>query len=262
MLALVLTGVLGKVAHPLEENPHWIAREKIIQEHNKNWQKHGWKMHHNGRFLGEPLGSEKVLLGAILRDDTMPLPVDAIVNAKYNLTDDIPTDFDSKSWWDGSDGRPDCSSIIGDIRDQSDCGCCWAFGGASAASDRLCIATNGDTKVPLSSTDLCFCASDDGCDGGMLYTSWSYIKREGLVTGGQQNNTGAPGGGWCSKFPMPHCHHHGPVGNDPYPSEGTTGCPSQSSPSCPKKTGRATNTASGEQSILDSTTTRTSNKAS
>ena len=32
----------------------------------------------------------------------------------------------------------------------ADSGCCWAFGAAEAASDRLCIATDAAVKVPLS----------------------------------------------------------------------------------------------------------------
>jgi len=39
----------------------------------------------------------------------------------------------------------------------------------------------------------------------------------------------------CSKFSLPHCHHHGPQGNDPYPAEGQPGCESQRSPACPKE---------------------------
>merc|ERR1719346_565387 len=33
---------------------------------------------------------------------------------------------------------------------------------------------------------------------------------------------------------MPHCHHHGPQKDDPYPAEGEAGCPSQTSPPGPK----------------------------
>jgi hypothetical protein len=36
--------------------------------------------------------------------------------------------------------------------------------------------------------------------------------------------------GFCSPFSLPHCHHHGDSGTDPYPAEGTDGCPSQDSP--------------------------------
>merc|ERR1711862_19282 len=43
--------------------------------------------------------------------------------------------------------------------------------------------------------------------------------------------------GMCSDFSLPHCHHHGPQGSDPYPAEGEAGCPSASSPQCPTSCG-------------------------
>jgi len=136
---------------------------------------------------------------------------------------EIPDDFDSETNW------PECAKVIGDIRDQSDCGCCWAFGAASAASDRLCIATKGKIVQPFSANDVCFCASENGCGGGDISSPWDFIK-SGAVSGGQVGSTD----GFCSNWPFPHCHHHGPQGNDPYPDEGQPGCPSESSPSCPK----------------------------
>ena len=69
---------------------------------------------------------------------------------------DIPTDFDARV------GFPKCAKMIGDIRDQSMCGCCWAFGTAEAASDRLCISTGGKTQIPLSAQDLCFNSNPSG----------------------------------------------------------------------------------------------------
>jgi len=109
------------------------------------------------------------------------------------------------------------------------------FGAAEAASDRLCIASNGTVAVPLSAQETCFCAQEDGCNGGQLQTAWDYINTEGLVTGSQYNHTGFSGAkGLCSAFSLPHCHHHGPVRDDPYPAEGTKGCPNvQDSPKCP-----------------------------
>jgi len=135
----------------------------------------------------------------------------------------VPESFDSETNW------PQCAKVIGDIRDQSMCGCCWAFGAASAASDRLCIATNGTAKVPLSAQDVCFGASEDGCQGGDIQSPWDYIQEKGAVTGGQYQGTGPFGKGLCQDFSMVHCHHHGPQGDDPYPAEGTTGCPQQTS---------------------------------
>lgn len=143
---------------------------------------------------------------------------------------DIPETFDSADNW------PQCASVINDIRDQSNCGCCWAFAGASAASDRLCISTNGTYAQPISAQDICFCGSEDGCDGGQIDTPWDYIAESGAVTGGQVDNTYPHGSGhFCSDFSLPHCHHHGPQRSDPYPAEGEPGCPEQSSPKCPRK---------------------------
>ena len=61
---------------------------------------------------------------------------------------------------------------------QSNCGCCWAFAGAEAASDRMCIATKAAMLFPLSAQDVCFNAFFGlyGCNGGQISTPWSYIK--------------------------------------------------------------------------------------
>jgi cathepsin B len=139
---------------------------------------------------------------------------------------EIPENFDSATNW------PACAKVINDIRDQSNCGCCWAFAAAEAASDRLCIATKAAFAVPLSAQDVCFCASENGCGGGDIVSPWDFIKK-GAVTGGQYKGSGPMGEGFCSDFSLPHCHHHGPQGSDPYPAEGAPGCPSASSPQCP-----------------------------
>ena len=83
--------------------------------------------------------------------------------------------------------------------------------------------------------EVCFNSESDGCDGGMIDTPWSYIKSTGAVSGGQYQGTGPFGKGLCSDFSLPHCHHHGPQGKDPYPAEGKPGCPSESSPEGPTK---------------------------
>lgn len=81
----------------------------------------------------------------------------------------IPASFNASANW------PQCSSVIGHIRDQSDCGCCWAFGSTEAFNDRLCIAYN-TTKI-MSPQDTCSCANpsagynSNGCDGGFTEAS-------------------------------------------------------------------------------------------
>merc|ERR1711998_77760 len=61
------------------------------------------------------------------------------------------------------------------------------------------------------------------------------IAEEGAVSGGQYQGTGPFGGGMCADYSLPHCHHHGPQGDDPYPAEGEAGCPEADSPKCPAK---------------------------
>merc|ERR1719272_1246081 len=145
--------------------------------------------------------------------------------------------------FDSAENRPQCAKLINDIRDQSNCGCCWAFAGAEAASDRMCIATNASMMIPISAQDVCFNGGgfmSQGCDGGQITSPWSYMKKGGLfggkgaVSGGQYQGTGPFGKGLCSDFSMPHCHHHGPQGKDPYPAENTPGCPIQKTPEGPK----------------------------
>lgn len=170
------------------------------------------------------------LLGAIASGEIKTVSADAPVEG-WTGEQDIPSDFDSATNW------PKCASMINDIRDQSNCGCCWAFGTAEAASDRMCIATDGATMLPLSAQELCFCSSFDGCGGGFPLSAWQWIGKNGLVTGGQISDGPFDHLGLCSDFTLPHCHHHGPQGKDPYPAEGQPGCASQSSPSCPKQCG-------------------------
>jgi cathepsin B len=188
-----------------------------------------WKAGYSKRFNDMPLSAFKSLCG--VKPDSWGM-VQALPRPYKNIVDyTIPDSFDSETNW------KECAHIIGDIRDQSMCGCCWAFGGASAASDRLCISTKGKIAVPLSAQDVCFCSSFDGCGGGQISTPWDFIGSTGAVTGGQVNNTYPTGDAsekFCSDF-SPHCHHHGPQGNDPYPAEGAPGCPQQSSPQCPRK---------------------------
>lgn len=81
----------------------------------------------------------------------------------------VPDAFDSAVNW------PTCAKMINDIRDQSNCGCCWAFAGAEAASDRMCIATKGAMMSPISAQDVCFCSNSDGCDGGQIDTPWVWV---------------------------------------------------------------------------------------
>merc|ERR1712227_429867 len=215
-------------------HPERAAQIKKIQ----NTEGVLWKAGPHPRFAAEAPGASKTLMGVIGDQEQAVAEMMAkgeIVN-DTSTADDIPDSFDSAENW------PQCAKIIGDIRDQSNCGCCWAFAGAEAASDRMCIATNASMMVPLSAQDVCFNGGgmmSMGCNGGQITSPWSYLKKGGLfggkgaVSGGQYQGSGPFGKGLCSDFSLPHCRHHGPQGSDPYPAEGKPGCPSAQSPKCP-----------------------------
>jgi len=193
-----------------------------------------WQASAHPRFASQAPGASKSLCG--VQGSWTHSIADAVTKGEIALfaADEnavVPDSFDSETNW------PKCAKIIGDIRDQSNCGCCWAFAGAEAASDRMCIATDAAIQLPLSAQDVCFNAGgifSGGCNGGQINTPWSFIKSKGAVTGGQYQGSGPFGKGLCSDFSLPHCHHHGPQGDDPYPAEGAPGCPSESSPRGPK----------------------------
>lgn len=189
-----------------------------------------WTARANSRFASKPPGASKTMCGV---KDGWKERIQARIEHGTMLRSTavpeitLPEEFNSETHW------PQCAKTIGDIRDQSNCGCCWAFAGAEAASDRMCIATNAKILLPLSAEDVCFCGSDDGCSGGFVDQPWDQIRLHGAVTGSQYHGTGPFGKGMCADFSLPHCHHHGPQGDDPYPAEGEDGCPAAKSPQCP-----------------------------
>jgi len=111
--------------------------------------------------------------------------------------DDLPDEFDARDQW------KQCPSIA-EIRDQSNCGSCWAVAAAETMSDRACIASNGNVKVDISATDLMACCKTcgNGCDGGYPTAAWQFWARTGLVTGGNYQSQG------CEPYPFAPCEHH------------------------------------------------------
>lgn len=142
------------------------------------------------------------------------------VKAKQHLSSTKDLDIEIPEAFDSRDNWPDCESIK-NVRDQSSCGSCWAFGAVEAMSDRICIASKGEIQVSLSADDLLSCCKTCGfgCNGGDPLHAWKYWVKEGIVTGSNFTaNTG------CKPYPFPPCEHHShkthfkPCPHDLYPT--------------------------------------------
>jgi cathepsin B len=207
VLASFLAGVLAS-AHVDQ-----VKRDGLVKA--VNHAKRGWEAHVNPRFQGKPFSYTRRLLGVKDVNPATRLPYH--VHTGYDMSA-IPASFDSRTAW------PECPSI-GEIRDQSDCGSCWAFGAVEAATDRICIETKGASKPHLSAEDLVGCCSSCGmgCDGGDPSAAWQWFTQTGVVTGGNFNDST-----WCAAYSLPNCDHHttgkyGPCSSTEYP---TPACPS------------------------------------
>ena len=73
------------------------------------------------------------------------------------------------------------------IRNQQNCGGCWAFATAEVISDRICISSKGKEQIIISEMELltcCITLNDDpleaGCGGGDEYKAFKYWVDEGL----------------------------------------------------------------------------------
>lgn len=171
-----------------------------------------WTAGVNERFSYDAPSGAKYLLGVLPTPEHLKLPIQLI-----EISNAIPTAFDARTQWASM-----CPSV-NEIRDQSACGSCWAFGAVEAATDRICIATNGTLKVHLSANDMLSCCTScgDGCNGGYPPSAWSYLQQTGVVSGGNYGDESL-----CSMYPFPQCDHHvsGKYGPCPSAEYNTPSC--------------------------------------
>lgn len=82
---------------------------------------------------------------------------------------------------DNFDGREKWGACIHPIRDQANCGSCWAHATSEVFSDRVCIQ-GIDANYIASPQQLVSCdTSEYGCNGGYEQYAFMYIEKNGLV---------------------------------------------------------------------------------
>jgi len=103
-----------------------------------------------------------------------PAPTPSPAPSPPPVSGGIPSSFDARTKW------PNCISAI---KSQGSCGACWAFGAAGVLSDRICIASNGRTKVDLSPQYQVNCNSYNlGCRGGYMSKTWTFLGATGTTS--------------------------------------------------------------------------------
>jgi len=159
----------GTTGSTLVNDPKHIQRiSAAIEEEASLWVAGPQKF-----FDGMTFDEAKKHLGARLSHIDNHLNVTVGEEHFYIADDDVPLDFDSREQWKG---------LIHPIRDQEQCGSCWAFSASEVLSDRVAISKNAPSPV-LSAEDLVSCdRGDHGCGGGYLSHAWAYLTSTGIVT--------------------------------------------------------------------------------
>jgi len=194
-----------------------VAGTKILEEDHKvrainpamveeiNAKKTTWKAEISTRFANATVADIKKLLGTVLPGEAGYYEPE-VEKTTFKLKGTaIPDSFDVRTAW------PECAAISGRVRDQSNCGSCWAFGSTEAYNDRHCIST-GDAKTIFSPEDTVSCCSgigcgmSMGCNGGQPSGAWKWFTKTGVSTGGDwgDRDTGLT----CKPYSMQTCAHH------------------------------------------------------
>jgi len=134
-----------------------------------------WVAGHNPFLAGKSADELKQLLGGkVDKNHKVPQKTFPEVGAS------IPASFDARSQW------PKCT-LIPFIRDQGQCGSCWAVASTSVMSDRYCIQSNGAEQPYISDEDVLSCCGSycgSGCGGGYPYNAFAWWASSGVCSGG------------------------------------------------------------------------------
>ncbi len=168
-----------------------IDFESIIERVNR--ANTTWTAGHHARWENMDWVGISSLMG------TLPTPENMKFPALQTVAGQAADSFDPRTAW------PGCQSLK-EVRDQSTCGSCWAFGAVEAMSDRICIASNQTDQTRISAEDLLSCCGvtcGNGCNGGYPEGAWSFFKTRGLSTGWLYGDKK-----WCRAYSLAPCSHH------------------------------------------------------
>ena len=147
----------------------FAARDAIINEHNADDAKTS-TMGHN--FLSDWTPAEQAKLRGLIGE---PVTTGEVFRATNEPV------ANAVNWV--------TAGKVGAVKDQGQCGSCWAFSATGSVESALAIANN-TTPGNYSEQQLVSCSSaygNQGCNGGWYYWAWDYMK-----VNGQENTSAYP----------------------------------------------------------------------
>ncbi|KAK1357894.1 Vignain [Heracleum sosnowskyi] len=132
------------------DKPYKLTLNKFADMTNYEFRSfYGSKISHHRMFRGERLGNS---------------------NFMYENVEDIPPSVDWRA-----------RGAVTDVKDQGQCGSCWAFSAVVGVEGINFIRTN--KLVSLSEQELVDCDTEvnQGCNGGMMDGAFDFIKKKGGI---------------------------------------------------------------------------------
>jgi C1A family cysteine protease len=155
---------------------NWVSNDKYIETINSanlsyslgHNQFSGMNQEEFSAYMGFKENAEDIQSGAFLRGSTVP---ETEYEFELDLTG-LPASVDWRT-----------KNVVGAIRDQAQCGSCWAFSGTSTVESAVAIKTG--TLYDLSEQESVSCTTlkngytNLGCNGGNYNVLWNYAKDNG-----------------------------------------------------------------------------------
>ena len=73
-------------------------------------------------------------------------------------------------------------TVIQQVRNQGECGSCWAYGAVETMEDRFAIASHGKVDMLMSTQELTSCGPCSGCEGGDAGAAQMFLHEHGIVS--------------------------------------------------------------------------------
>ncbi|KAF4679308.1 hypothetical protein FOZ60_015216 [Perkinsus olseni] len=120
--------------------------------------------------------SAKEFTAGLLCGAPISTPTINLTNISYRAPPNLSDLPESVDWV--------AAGAVGPVRNQLNCGCCYAIQAATMAEGRFQIKTGIKPLIPFSVQQIVDCsksAGNNGCKGGNLVDTWVYVQNQGIV---------------------------------------------------------------------------------